>query len=330
MMISVSCGFDIQRSDMNHYPTYILINPASRSGYSVRIWEETRGLFEEKGFDCQVFYSTPEEEMSALARRLTKGKEHVNLLVFGGDGTINEVLNGIEDFSSVDLGVVPTGSSNDFARAIGLTSEKNAVERILEKTEVVCRDLGEVIYRKEDGRDSLRFFNVSTGIGFDAASCEGVERSRMKRVLNRIGLGKLVYLGVAIRLILTSSLMPFKITLVDDGRQETTDLPRTLFAVCMNHGYEGGGFLFCPAADSQDGKIDLCAASDIGRLRFFFLFPKAYTGAHIGHRGVTVRQGDKIIVECKEPLFLHADGEVLGKAVRMEVRVLPEKIRFLV
>lgn len=315
---------------MEQEKTYVLINPASRSGYSVKKWESIRSLFEEAGWNCEVVFSSEQEGFEAIARRITSGGNKVRLLVLGGDGTLNEVLNGVADFDSTQIGYLPAGSSNDYARAIGQRNEMDAVHAILEGRGTVCRDLGELVYRdSRTGEQKRHYFNVSAGMGFDAAACEGVSRSVFKKILNRLHLGKLIYLGVSIRLILASELLPFSVTVAREGAEEPLRLDHVLFTVCMNHGYEGGGFLFCPDADPCDGQIDMCAVSDVGRLRFFALFPTAYNGKHVKYRGITIRKGEEITVKAAKPVWLHTDGEVLGKTDEMKVRVLPGRIRFL-
>ena len=327
-MLDVQAFF--RRKEMKTEKTYVLINPASRSGYSLKIWKKIRPLFIEAGWEYEVLFSSEEEGFGRITREVTSGSSRTRLLVLGGDGTLNEVFGGIRDFDTVEIGYIPTGSSNDYARAIGLRNEMDAVHKILDGTNPVCRDLGEVVYRdSETGGERKRYFNVSAGMGFDAASCEGVNHSPFKKVFNRLHLGKLIYIAVAVRLILSSELLPFTISVRKEGVTQSIRLARTLFAVCMNHSYEGGGFRFCPDADPEDGRIDLCAASDISRPRFFLLFPKAYDGSHVKYRGITVRQGDEITVETAKPVWLHTDGEVLGTTDYMRTRVLPGKVRFL-
>ena len=309
---------------------HVLINPASRSGYSLKIWEKLAPAFAGAGWECSVYYSSKEESLESISRRITADGGAANLLVLGGDGTLNEVLNGIADFDRTCVGYIPIGSSNDYARAVGMKNWQEAAEPILSHKACVCRDLGEAVWLDPaTGQESKRYFNVSAGMGFDAASCEGVDRSRFKKVLNRLHLGKLIYLGVAVRLILSSRLYPFDITVKRGREEEKMVLENTLFAVCMNYPYEGGGFMFCPRADAGDGKIDLCAASDIGRLRFFALFPTAYSGNHVKYPGITIAQGDEITIRTPSPVYLHTDGEVLGLTDMLRVKVHKGKIRFL-
>ena len=328
--------------------TYVLINPASQSGYSLKVWEkELAPLFFKKGIDADVCLSKEKQGLTELAKSITAEKKPVTLIVLGGDGTLGEVLNGIADFSLVELGYIPTGSSNDFGRAIGQTSPLTAAEAILEGKEPRLLDLGEVTWTDpESGRELHRLFLVSAGLGFDAACCEMADRSRWKKALNRIHLGKLIYLFSAIRLILTSKLEPMEISFQtpdpeNDGiglsdLHKDPDIGKVvihfdhvLFAACMNHPYEGGGFMFCPESKADDGILDFCVAADISRLRFFALFPTAYSGGHVGRKGISIGKGSSLIFQAVSPKFLHADGEVLGKTSKAEIRVQKQILRIL-
>ena len=187
-------------------------------------------MFEEKckilGKPYKVIFTKGPGHAMNVVKRLTNGTsfgssksdEPVNIVVMGGDGTINEVVSGIEDFDRVRLGVVPLGSGNDFVRDLDFPQKPEMlIDRIL-KGEVVRKlDIGKVHYdhmtrtlsRLHDERiSSDRFFDVSAGIGFDAAVCEEALSSKTKNTLNKLGLGKLTYGVVAIRQFSTQISLP--------------------------------------------------------------------------------------------------------------------------
>ena len=316
-------------------PVHVLVNPASQSGAGLKVWEKVRDHLREAGLQPQVHMSDPQHSLSALAEEISAAGKELTLLVVGGDGSMNEVLCGIQNPDKVILGYIPTGSSNDFARAIGQNSVELALDTIMQSVQPVHRDLGKLVYTEpETGQEKIRFFNVSAGLGFDAAACEAANRSGFKRLFNKLHLGKIIYLFVSIRLIFTSRLIPCEIEWLEPDPQTGQSINRhmklkhTLFAVCMNHGYEGGGFLFCPDADAADGKLDLCATHDISRLKFLRMFPLAYDGRHVGHDGVEIRQACSFTLRVDEPCWFHVDGEVPGKTACMTASVLPGRLRF--
>lgn len=311
-------------------PTYVLINPASRSGYSVRVWEQVRPMFEERGVKAKILFSRRDSGMTTLVRDVTESGEEVNLIAMGGDGTLNEVINGIRDFSKVYLGYIPTGSSNDYARSIGTEDPVEAAKRILECGEPVMADLGEMSYLEEATKTwHRRYFNDANGFGFDAASCAAVDASHIKKLFNALHIGKLVYIFVAIRLIMTSRLCSFELSIKNGGTTEHFKYKKALFIVCMNYAYEGGGFQFCPDADGTDGKFDIMVAADVGRLRFFRIFPRAYDGSHTHMSGIEIKQAEQAVIRVDEPQFFHTDGEASVKTREIMVKLRPGLVRWL-
>jgi YegS/Rv2252/BmrU family lipid kinase len=308
------------------YPTYVLINPASRSGYSLKVWHDIAPLFNEAGISCKLLYSESEFGMGKLAHELTASPDPLNLIVLGGDGSLNEVLNGIQDFSKVFLGFIPTGSSNDFGRALGQASPAEAANQILSGG-FAPLDLGEMVCREEEsGQELHRFFIVSSGLGFDAMICYGADHTPMKKILNRLHLGKLIYILVALKEILTAKPTEFELVL---DQKEKLRFKRCLFTVCMNHKYEGGGFMFCPKAKGADGLLDVCVISDLSKLLFLIMFSSAYQGSHVKYRFVTTRQAKQLLIRSKEALYFHTDGEVPGKSHELEIQIHPGLLNLL-
>ncbi|HOO28131.1 MAG TPA: diacylglycerol kinase family protein, partial [Lachnospiraceae bacterium] len=126
---------------------------------------------------------------------ITSGTEPVTIIVLGGDGTINEVLTGIRDYDLVTLGYIPAGSSNDLARDLMLARNPAlALQAVLHPKEYTYMDVGVIRYQ-DDGKN----FGVSAGIGYDAAICHEALHSGMKDFLNKLHLGKLTYVGIALK-----------------------------------------------------------------------------------------------------------------------------------
>lgn len=261
-----------------------------------------------------VLFTTPECGATETVRRFTADRRRHTLIVLGGDGTINEVVNGIADVSKITLGYIPTGSGNDFTRALNLpTNPLAALEVILNPGRLVPLDIG------CSELDSVpRRFAVSSGIGFDASVCHHVEKSPFKAFLNRIHLGNLIYTGVALKRLFLDSRVDAEVIL-DDG--EPRHFSNVYFAACMNHPYEGGGFFFCPEAKTDDGMLDVLVAADIPLPKVFFILPTAFFGKHTGFSGVHIFRCRKAEVRVKEPLPMHTDGEPaeVGRVLKAEI-----------
>ena len=172
----------------------IIINPKARSGMGEMVWKKLEPELKKRRVSYRSYMTERRKHARKIAESITSdGREHI-LVVLGGDGTVNEVINGIRSPGKITLGYIPIGSSNDFARGLGIPKDPDrAFDIILAPKKVVHMDLGILT-----GMGKERRFAVSAGIGFDAAVCHEVCISRWKTILNRIGLGKLSYAAVAL------------------------------------------------------------------------------------------------------------------------------------
>lgn len=315
---------------------HIIVNPASRSGRGRQIWKTIiKPALTEKNIEYQVYFSEQEGDVTEFAKQITSsfddrddGGTFCHLILLGGDGTVNEALQGISSYKRVAIGYIPTGSSNDLARDMCIAKKPlAALERILAAenhmdTAIRLMDRGVAHIEKKK-----RSFAVSCGIGFDAAVCEEAMNSRIKDTLNRLKLGKLTYLGIAIKQLFAAK--PVSCTLYLDDR-EPVHIKRILFAAFMNHRFEGGGFKFCPTADCTDGIFDLCVVGNLPKLLILFALPTAFFGKHFIFPGVNHYSAKHIRVETSAPLWLHTDGEVHEKTMHLEISCAQRDIRFIV
>ena len=229
---------------------YFIINPKARSGMGERVWKALEPEVRKRRIEYLSFLTKRRKHAEKIAAKITGDGGEYTIVVLGGDGTVNEVINGIAFPERTTLGYIPNGSSNDFARGLGIPREpQKALEVVLRPQEHVCMDIGEI--SREGGS---RRFLVSAGIGFDAAVCHEVCVSKWKAVLNRIGLGKLSYAVVALDRLRKDSYVKLHMTFLD-GTEKV--FPHTYFTAFMNLPYEGGGFRFCPKASPQDGLLDV-------------------------------------------------------------------------
>ena len=291
---------------------HFIVNPKARSGLGEMIWRRLEPELIKRRTDYQCCLTTKRKEAGRIASDITSdGKPHT-LVVLGGDGTLNEVINGITCPEETTLGYIPIGSSNDFARGLGLPKDpERAMEMILRPAGIRKIDIGEVT----GGNRSSRFL-VSAGIGFDAAVCHEVCVSKWKVFLNRIGLGKLSYAVVALDRLKKDRPVTMRLTL-PDGTAKI--LERTYFTAFMNLPYEGGGFKFTPEADPGDGMLDVISAHGIGIPKVLFLLPLALMGKHTGFKGISLIKCREVRVQAERALPLHTDGE--PGFLRRDIRV---------
>lgn len=299
-----------------------IVNPHSRSGLGHRLWSTAESILRKRNVQYQVYFTKYQRHAEKLVRELTSDLKPHTIIVLGGDGTVNEAVNGITEFSKVTLGYIPTGSSNDFARSLHLpTDTAAALDNILRPSRYLSVNIGILTQDNKNRR-----FIVSSGIGFDAGICHEAMVSRMKLLLNKLRLGKLTYVGIALRQICT--LTPGRITVtLDDTRKLNFD--KAYFATAMNLPYEGGGFRFCPNADCRDGLLDVIVISGLSKLKLLTLLPTAYKGWHTRFRGVYTYTCKKTEITSSVPLPLHTDGEPVFRNTQAVMTLEPDKLRII-
>lgn len=313
----------------------VVINPNGASGESMKVWQQVEPVFKASGKEYRVHISNEDDDISGIVKQLSQNP--CDIVIVGGDGSLNHAVNGIADFENVRIGMISVGSGNDFMRSIGV--KRNPVENaktILAGENVREVNLGEVTYynrfeetmpekKGKDGYVHHRFI-ISSGVGFDAQVCHESERSACKTLLNRLHLGKLIYLITAVRIILHARRTKAWISV--DGKEKTVN--ELLLAVVMNEPYEGGGFKFCPHADDSDDILDVVLADGISNASFCYLLPLALKGKHEGKKGVHPFKGRKIEIRTEEPFWVHTDGETVCRSSHVVMTLHEKKVRILI
>lgn len=298
---------------------YFIVNPNSRSGAGKKIWERLRKELHIRGIEHQVSFTRYVGHGIELSRKFSAfgtKEDPVTLIAVGGDGTIQEVLTGIQDLEHVIFGYIPTGSGNDFCRSMKIPqTPEEALTSILEAGRIAEMDVPVLLSGKHQYR-----FGISAGLGYDAAVCQEVSASRIKKYLNHLGLGKLVYLVIALKQLLFITPEPMRLEM--DGDRSFV-FEKVYFAAVMNQKYEGGGFQFCPKADSSDGILDVILVEGVGKLKLLFCLPTALFGKHTKIRGVHTYRCKHIHLYSENPRAVHRDGE--GGGVHREISVSLEK-----
>ena len=299
-----------------------IVNPKSSSSKGQQKWDIIEAELKKHQTVYKVFFTTHAGHASLLAADICTTYQQVTLIAVGGDGTANEVLNGIPRLEEVTFGYIPTGSSNDLARATGIPSNPiSALNLILSPKQFLTMN---ICVTTAKGK-SKRFF-VSTGIGYDAAICHEALHSKLKNTLNKFGLGKLTYLGIALKRLLLLKPFPVELTLDDE---KVLYYPQTFFVTTMNHKYEGGGFMFCPAADCQDDLVDICVIEAMSKRKVLGLLPSAFKGNHVKHHCVHTYRCKKVQIKTLHPQPVHTDGESYDFQDIMSVTLTDECLKFI-
>lgn len=300
-----------------------IVNPKSKSGRGGLIWNQVEPELKKRRIQYQVRFTKYEKEATKITSELTKDEKEYTIIDLGGDGTMDEVINGIRDCSKVTLGYIPTGSGNDFTRALKLpTDPKEALNNILNSKKRVLMDVGVMSCKEMTHR-----FAVSSGIGFDAAVCHQVAVSKLKVMLNKVKLGQLSYLAVALRRLFRDAHTRACVCL-DGG--ETKSFENTYFVAVMNHPYEGGGFFFCPEAKVDDGYLDVIVVSGLPRWKVVFLLPLAFKGKHVGIKGIDIFRCKNIEISMQAEFPIHADGEPIAIGSELKAGLLDKQVKIII
>ncbi len=236
-----------------------------------------------------------------LARQaLEKGVELV--VAAGGDGTLNEVVNGLSaDFGRARLGLVPLGTGNDFARTIGVPADpKRAMEILLEgRTRRID------VARATVGEKSRWFLNMSAG-GFGGLVSE--KAGEAKNLW-----GPLAYMRAAVDVL--PDLQAFEASIVLEGLDGTERLRVDTYNVVVSNGrYVAAGIPVAPQAEVDDGLLDVMIAPATTIPQLALLVPKVLLGQHLDDDRLIFRRAARIEIEADPPMVFNVDGEVLGEA----------------
>lgn len=311
----------------------IIVNPTSRSGRGEKIWNKVESMFRNSKKEYCVYFTKYEGHAKQIAAQLTKDPApndyETTIVVVGGDGTINEVINGIAFERNVTLGYIPTGSGNDFARGLKYSEKcfeylKKRVDHILNPSEYEWLDYGVVL--NGGSQVTNRRFAVSCGLGLDADVCHDMIDSKAKRFFNYFGMTKISYLLIEIYHLIHFTPVDGVLE-VDNGKQYSMN--KIWFVSFHIHPFEGGGFKFAPNANHSDGLIDVCMIYGRGRLGLIPVLLSSITGHHIRKRGTRIIQCKEARLKVKTPCRVHADGEMFGLQDDISVRCISKRIRLI-
>lgn len=311
---------------------YFIVNPKAASGRSLKKWETLERLIGKKDIVYQVYMTEGQGHATKIAAALT-GKEERSvektLVVLGGDGTLNEVLQGLHLQAKVKLAYIPAGSANDFSKSLDLPANpKKALSYILDG-ESPCRvlDYGMITCASAGQAPFYRRFLVSSGLGFDAAVCRDINRSQVKKLCNRLHIGRFAYIVLGVRQILVHRRCRGELVL--DGLRRIP-LRRISFISAHILPGEGGGFRFAPEADPQDGLLSLCVVSGVSRLGLIPILISALFGKRYLPKGAENFQCREAEIFLQEPLPAHTDGEVFDQMREAHFQCENKKIRLIV
>lgn len=288
----------------------LFLNPVAGKGRALKAYHQLVPLLEQKGIAFKTIVSREPGEFIDLAKRYGDQSHHARefLIVIGGDGSLNQVLNGIKRSARPDtpFTYLPAGTGDDFARAAGVTTDMHQLVKDLTKPPVIERiDCGSYT---EAGDPQKHYFVNNLGIGFDGNLVHHSNAQTLKERLNKVHLGYLIYLINGFDVL--SHQDTFDV--VAKSKDKTLHFADAYFATTTNHPYFGGGIKIMPKASLYSHKLDTVIVEKHTIAKFLYLFGKVFTnGSQVNDRDFHYLEAKEIWVRTHQPELAQLDGEDL-------------------
>lgn len=299
----------------------IIANPVAGGGNGRKAIPQIQQIASRYDLDYDLAISEGHWHAVELTRQAAEDGYEI-VVAAGGDGTINEVINGLMEIKTAGkqppaLGVLTAGRGNDFAYGVNIPYGLEAGVKVIKQGHQRAIDIGRVyggLYPQG------RYFGNCVGVGFDAIGTIEVAK------LPRLG-GFLSYVIAVIKTIFLYFQAPVSTVIFNDQR---ITQPSLLISI-MNGQRLGGGFKPAPTAKPDDGLFDLCIAHQVSRLEMFKLLPLFLRGTQASHPAIQTAQATHITVTCEEGrLPAQTDGEILCvDGTRLEVELLASQIKVI-
>ncbi len=307
----------------------VIVNPASANGATRERWPAIEQQLRARwsAADFSVAHTGAPNHATELA---AAAEGYATVVSVGGDGTLNEVVNGLMRHDAAvrpALALVQSGTGSDFARTLGFGLETDTAIARLNRAQPQAIDVGETAYMV--GRQLLtRYFVNIAGLGFDAEVSAAVSREA-----GRGRKGRAVYLLSVFKTVLGLRSKRLRITTsLASGAPSSRECGAVMVTIC-NGRYFGGGMHVAPDAVLHDGEFDVVVFGAMSPLEFVINFPRVYRGTHLAHPKVSVTRASNVRIEqlgsTENLLSLQAEGELLG-AAPASFRLLPGALNVLV
>ncbi|TYB31932.1 MAG: diacylglycerol kinase family lipid kinase [Candidatus Mcinerneyibacterium aminivorans] len=282
-----------------------IVNPHAGIEKTRKKWDYIEYLLTKNKIDFEYIFTTKRGDATGLAREAVKNN-YKKIISVGGDGTANEVVNGIfkqkyRDPLEIILGVIEVGTGNDWCKSIGVPSDFKKSIALLKSENRLLHDVGLIKYRNNKRNKSRYFINVA-GLGFDAAVAYKTNCLKDKSRGNKFS-----YFWNILSTLFKYEPKKVEVSVGEDKFKE--------YMLSMNVGigkYSGGKMQFTPSARIDDGLFDFTFIENISKIEIIKNIKRLYDGTILEHPNIRSYRAKTIEIKSDERVFLEADGESLG------------------
>jgi YegS/Rv2252/BmrU family lipid kinase len=299
----------------------VIVNPNAGNGKGRKDWEKIASILNKNGIIWSQHFTGRKGHAIALGREAINSG-YRKLLCVGGDGTLNEMVNGAFNQSScstqdITLGLIPVGTGNDWGRMFGIPLYYEAAIQIIKEEKTMLHDIGLVTCFNGNEKNSRYFINIA-GLGFESVV---VKRTNIQKDKGKSG--KAIYFYN-----LLMSLLSYKNTkaeIVIDGKEMNADI----FSLNVGNGrYCGGGMRQTPLALPNDGIFDVTIIKGVGKFEIIRSLKILYDGTILSHPKIEGYKCKNVSVTSDSLLYVEADGESLGHTPA-EFSIIPSAINIV-
>jgi len=300
---------------------FVIVNPNAGNGKGKKDWDRIAGHF--AAHEIPIVSKFTERKGHAIEyTRSAIENGYRKIISLGGDGTLNEVVNGIFTQNScptkeITVGMLPVGTGNDWGRMFGIPLVYDTAVRVIKEYKTMPHDIGLITYFTGEEQHKRYFINIA-GLGFEALVVKKTNKQKDKgRSNNAIYFYNLL-----------SSLIAYRNTPVEfeiDGKKNSA----TIFSINVGNGrYCGGGMRQTPEALPDDGLFDITVIKEMGRIEIIKSLKLLYDGTILSHPKVDGYRSNNLKVSSECILFAEADGESLGHTP-LEFSIIPSGLNIV-
>lgn len=301
---------------------FVIVNPNAGKRKGAKDWLKIAALLNEAGIRFTNVFTEHKDHASKLAKKYIENG-HKKIIVVGGDGTLNEVVNGVFNQShcpttDITLAMIPVGTGNDWCRMFKIPGDYKQAINLIIKGKTFIQDAGSLTYYTSENQHPVRYFINMAGLGFDAMVAKKTNKQKEAGKSNPLSYFYNIFTSLF-------SYQNTSATITFDNETFKSDVFTMSVGIGM---YNGGGMKQAPNASPDDGLFDISIIRPIGKFKVIRNVLKLFDGSYVKLPEVSSFQSSSILIETRSPLYIEADGESLGHSP-FEFKIVSKSIKLI-